>query len=182
MGEGCYDEAVTVRIYLTGFMGCGKTTVGRALAASLGVRFVDLDAWVVEALGASIPEIFARRGEAVFRTEEQRQLRATTRLDRVVVATGGGTYCAPANREIIRSAGGIAVYLELPWEALMERLPGKNLDRPRFGDVEQARRLFELRRPQYLEADVVLSLAGHEPPEEVARRVLERLGEHACVT
>ena len=173
---------MTVRIYLTGFMGCGKTTAGRALAASLGVRFVDLDARVVEALGASIPEIFARRGEAVFRAEEHRQLVATTGLDRVVVATGGGTYCSPANREVIRAAGGVAVYLELPWEVLLARLPGKNVDRPKFGDPESARRLYELRQAEYRRADLVLSLTGDEPPEEVARLVLERIGERVCVT
>ncbi len=169
------------RIYLTGFMGSGKTTVGRALAAALGVRFVDLDEWIVEALGASIPEVFARHGERVFREEERRQLEVTTALPRAVVATGGGTYCDAVNRRLIRETGGVAVFLELPWEVLLARLPGKNADRPKFGDPESARRLYEGRLAAYREADVVLELDGTEGPHAVARMVVERVGEAACV-
>ncbi len=176
-----YDVGVT-RIYLTGFMGSGKTTVGRTLASALGIRFVDLDEWIVRSLGASIAEVFARRGEVVFRDEEQRQLELTTRLDRAVVATGGGTYCFEANRELIRRSGGVSVFLELPWGVLLARLPGKNADRPKFGDPETARRLYEERLPAYRQADVVLRLAGDERPADVARKVLERVGEAACVS
>jgi len=169
-------------VYLVGFMGSGKTSVGRRLAAALGVRFVDLDGWIEEEAGMTVAEIFARRGEAEFRREETRLLAATAALGSAVVATGGGTYCSPANRRIIAAGGGVAVFLDVPWEEIERRLPGKNLDRPRFRDRESARRLYEARRPDYLRADVVIPLSGDETPEEVARRVLERIGERACAT
>ncbi len=163
-------------------MGCGKSTVGRALAEALGVPFMDLDERIVQAFGASIPEIFARRGEAAFRTEETRQLRETLRLERVVVATGGGTYCTEANRRLIRQSGGVAVFLELPWEVLLSRLPGENLDRPKFGDPMAARQLYDERLPDYRAADVILQLNGSESPDQIAHRVLSQIEEILCGT
>lgn len=160
------------RILLVGFMGCGKSTVAGVLARSLGAPCVELDQWICEALGATVAEIFARHGEAAFRREETRQLRRALALPRSVVATGGGTYVFEENRAMIRAAGGWTVFLDVAWPAILARLPGKNLDRPRFEDPEAARRLLERRRPAYMEADLHLELTGEEPPEEVARLVL----------
>lgn len=171
-----------IRIYLTGFMGCGKSTVGRALAEALGVQFVDLDERVAQSLGASIPEIFARQGEPAFRSEETRQLRATGSLERVVVATGGGTYCSEVNRRLIRESDGVAVFLELPWEVLLSRLPGRNADRPKFRDPTAARQLYELRLSDYRKADVLLRLDGSESVDRVARRILSQVEGIPCGT
>ncbi len=165
------------RIFLVGFMGCGKSTVAGLLARSLGAPLVDLDERISEALGASVAEIFARHGERVFRREETRQLRLACTLPRVVVATGGGTFVSRENRAMIRAAEGWAVFLDVAWPAILARLPGKNRDRPLFDDPAAARELLEHRRPAYLLADLHLELDGTEPPEEVARRILRSMPE-----
>ncbi len=165
-----------LQVFLVGFMGCGKSAVGRVLAGALGVPFVDLDAVITEVMGATVAEIFSCHGEAVFRREETRQLAKVSGMPRVVVATGGGTFCSSRNREIIEEAGGVTVFLDVEWSALVARLPGKNLDRPKFRSPEEARRLMEQRRPSYEMATIHLKLTGEEGPEEVARRVLERVG------
>ncbi len=164
-----------LRVFLVGFMGCGKSAVGRVLAGTLGVPFVDLDAVITEVMGATIAEVFSRHGEAFFRKEETRQLAKVSGLPRVVVATGGGTFCSSRNREIIEGACGVTVFLDVEWSALLARLPGKNLDRPKFRSPEEARLLMERRRPSYEMAAIHLRLTGEESPEEVARRVLERM-------
>ena len=91
-----------VRIYITGFMGSGKSTVGPLLAARLGYEFVDLDARIEEVEGKAVPEIFSERGEAVFRSLERRELLLLRSLDGIVVATGGGALTDPGSWEIIR--------------------------------------------------------------------------------
>ncbi len=163
------------RIFLVGFMGCGKSTAARFLARSLGVPCVDLDERISEALGASIAEIFSRHGEVAFRREEARQLGLAVAMPRVVVATGGATFVSEGNRSMIRAAGGWTVFLDVAWPAILARLPGKNLDRPRFGSPAAARELLERRRPAYLLADHHLELTGDEPPEQVARLILEAM-------
>ena len=86
-----------MRIYLTGFMGCGKTTVGRLLARRLGAPFVDLDDEVERRAGMTVREIFERQGEPAFRQMEAEALRGTLALPDVVVAMGGGTMAFEAN-------------------------------------------------------------------------------------
>jgi shikimate kinase len=161
-------------------MGAGKTSIGAALAARLGCRFIDLDREIGGRLGAPIPEIFAVRGEAAFRAAESDELERCAELDDVVVATGGGAFCSEANRETIHRFGGVSVFLDLPWEVLGARLHHDHSDRPMFGDTDQARQLFEERLPQYRCARVQISLTGTEGPDEVARRVVETLREAPC--
>ena len=167
-------------IYLVGFMGAGKTLVGAALAARLGRRFVDLDERLGERFGASIPEIFAVHGEGIFRAAETDELARCADEQDAVVATGGGAFCNGANREIISGSKGVSVYLDLPWGELDRRLAADNGGRPMFDDAEQARSLFEKRRPEYLRADVVITLEGSETPDDVAKRVLEEVAP--CAT
>jgi len=110
-----------MRIYLTGFMGAGKTTVGKRLARALGCPFLDLDAEIQEAEGQSIPELFARHGEQYFREREQEALHRTGDLQEAVVATGGGVP-AFADNQSWMNTNGITVYLELSPSALASRL------------------------------------------------------------
>jgi len=164
-----------LRIFLVGFMGCGKTVAGEALAVALGVPFVDLDEEISKSMGMSVTQIFARRGETAFRREEARLLLSCLEQRQVVVSTGGGTFCVVANRRAIHQAGGVSVFLDVPWEAVLRRLPGTNPARPKFGDPETAHELYRQRLPLYGKARVHLPLTGEEPPEEVARTILSAL-------
>ena len=162
-------------IYLVGFMGAGKSSVGAVVAARLGRRFIDLDERVGERFGVSIPEVFAVHGEGVFRAAETDELARCADEQDAVVATGGGAFCVGANREIISESKGVSVYLDLPWKELDRRLAVDNGGRPMYGHSEQARSLFEERRPEYRRADVIINIEGSETPDEVAERVLEVL-------
>ena len=169
-------------IFLVGFMGAGKTSVGAAVAKKLKLGFIDLDAEISKALGATVPEIFAERGETAFRSAESEALARTAGLEGVVVATGGGAFCSQANRDAIRRSGGISVFLHVPWEELEKRLAHDHGHRPMYGDADAARRLFEARLPQYHLAMVKVVVGGAEDPERVAENVAEALREAQCVT
>lgn len=169
-------------IYLVGFMGSGKSSAGRELARTLGLRFVDLDAVITEESGATIPEIFASDGEAVFRLAEREALRWATGLGSAVVATGGGAFSSSDNRQLIHGSGGISVFLDLPWEAIVRRLSGANDDRPMFGSTDSGRRLFAEREPDYRKAMLTVPLSGDESPAAVAALIREAVSEVACAT
>jgi len=169
-------------VFLVGFMGAGKSSIGAAVAARLGSCFIDLDQEISGRLGAPIVELFADHGEAAFRVAEHEELARVAGLDNVVVATGGGTFCDPTNRDLIHRSGAVSVYLDLPWQALLERLDADNSERPMYDDADQARRLFEERLPEYLRAMVRVPLDGDERPPEVAERVIAALQEVPCAT
>ena len=158
------------RIYLVGFMACGKTAVGRRVANRLGVPFVDLDTEFERMAGVTIRAFFEASGEAEFREREAALLGGTAALPAAVVATGGGTYAAEANRRAIRGLG-TAVFLDVPLPALLSRLSGKT-DRPLFSGPGQAARLFAEREPFYRMDTIPVTLSGGETVEESADRVL----------
>jgi len=159
-----------MRVFLVGFMGAGKSTTGRALARRLRTLFWDLDARVETRLGLPVAEVFSRHGEAPFRLEEARQLAASGRLRSVVVATGGGTFCFPANRAAIRRLG-VSVYLDVAWGEIVRRLPGKRDERPLFAAPEQAHALYLARVPHYREADLRVRPDAGEDAEALAARI-----------
>jgi shikimate kinase len=110
-----------VIVYLVGMPGSGKSTVGGEVAGRLGVPFVDLDAEIERRSGASVPDIFAREGEAAFRVLEARELVNASRNDPSVVACGGGVVLEPANRITLRNTG-TCVYLDVPLAVLQDRI------------------------------------------------------------
>jgi len=167
-------------IFLIGFMGAGKTSVGEVLAARLGFQFIDLDQRLNALFDASTPDIFARHGEEAFRAAERDELARCAAEHDVVVATGGGAFCGEMSREIIHSAGGISVLLDLPWGALGARLASDHAGRPKYGGAEQARRLFESRLPDYRRAMVVVELEGSESAEVAVDHVMAALAEAPC--
>jgi shikimate kinase len=174
-----------VPIFLVGFMGCGKTTIGGAVAERLGVPFIDLDEKISERLGVSIAEAFARHGEAAFRAAETAALEHVAADQPGVVATGGGCFCSERNRQVIEAAGGRSVYLEVPWPKIAERLGASDPERPLFADQAGARELFEQRAPIYQLAAVTVRLSGCEGPGEAVARVLDalqRVPEAECAT
>jgi shikimate kinase len=170
------------RIYLVGFMGAGKSSAGAALAARLACDFIDLDNRLTKRFGAPISDVFKRHGEERFRVAEAEELARLAGLDGVVVATGGGAFCDADNRELIHAAGGVSVFLDLPWETLAERLSRDSTGRPLYGDPERARRLFISRLPLYRQATLRITLSGSELPDAVADRVFEALQEARCAT
>jgi shikimate kinase len=159
-----------MRVFLVGFMGAGKTATGRQLARMQRAVFWDLDTRVEAFMRASVQEIFRDCGEAVFRAEETHQLSLMRRYPDVVVATGGGTFAQDANRAII-SQQGVSVFLDVPWDELVRRLPGKQESRPLFGSPEGARALYEARLPHYRTADIALRPGSGEDAVAVAGRL-----------
>ncbi len=167
-------------IFLIGFMGSGKSSLGKRLSERLDRPFVDLDECLVDRFGASISRVFSEHGEEAFRLAEREELSRVVALDNVVVATGGGAFCSPENRELIEASGAISVFLDLPWGVLCDRLQRGGNDRPLFVDSEQARALFEARLPQYRMATVVVDLDGRETVAEVVERVAGAVQEAPC--
>lgn len=170
-----------MRIYLVGFMGAGKTTVGRCLARRMSCPFVDLDSEIERLSNRPLPEIFEDEGETGFRTRESAALRLLSQRDRVVVATGGGTLTRPENRDVIRSTGR-SVFLRVDLEVLFERVERSPRVRPLFRDRDQARALYEERLPAYLSADLVVPVDTDDDAEGVADRILKRLRSDRCAT
>lgn len=158
------------RIFLVGFMGSGKTAVGRRVADRLSVPFVDLDTEIERTSGLTVRAIFESSGEAAFREREAAFLEGTAALPNVVISTGGGSFVSESNRRAI-AALGTAVYLDVPFEAVSRRLAGKT-DRPLFVSVAQAASLSAEREPFYRMAPVRVSLTGEESIEESADKVL----------
>ena len=124
-------------ITLTGFMGSGKTTVGKVLADFLGCPFMDLDDLIVKKAGKSIPEIFAQDGEPAFRQLEARLLRQTVEKyteNTVVLALGGGAVSAPASAALLREKT-VCIYLRATLETLLSRLEGETAGRPLLNEI-----------------------------------------------
>lgn len=164
-----------MRVFLVGFMGSGKTSSGRVLARLLRTLFWDLDARVEAVARMSVADIFREQGEAAFRAAETRQLAGLVRHASAVVATGGGTFVHSANREIIRGCGR-SVFVDVPWEELLRRLPGKQGERPLFGSPEKALELWRARLPHYRQADYCVQPRPDEDAEAVAHRIALLLG------
>jgi shikimate kinase len=165
-----------MRIYLTGFMGCGKTTVGRLLAQRLGTGFVDLDEEIERRVGMTVRQVFESQGEPAFRQMEAEALRGTLAWPDVVVATGGGTMAFEANAGVIRSHG-LAVWLNPAFATIASRIGGLGkTDRPLFKDGSQALALYRERLPAYRRADLTVDIAPDEGPEEIAARIALLIG------
>jgi len=173
--------AGSLRVFLVGFMGAGKTSTGKALARRVEASFWDLDDRIEAATGMTVPEIFAQRGEGFFREEESRQLGLASAADRLVVATGGGTFVRDANRRTIAGLG-VSVFLDTPWDEVLRRLPGKRSERPLFKTPEAALELYRTRLPAYKLADFRVTPGPGEDAEAVAGRLVILLEQSRCAT
>ena len=162
-------------IFLTGFMGCGKTSVGRELSDRLGYQFVDLDEAVVREAGVSVKEIFAVQGEPAFRRLESEALQRVAAGAGLVVSTGGGAVIAGANRAVMRGAGSI-VNLTASVDTIAARLCGDS-ERPLLeGDAsrERIRNMLETREQFYADADLRIDTTA-KTVAAVAAEILESL-------
>ncbi len=118
-----------MRIYLVGYMGCGKSTIGRKVAEILGISFVDLDKYIEERYFKSVPAIFAEEGEDRFREKERISLIEVSQFENVVVGTGGGAPCFFDNMEVMNN-NGVTVYIAPDTEVLATRLLKSKTERP----------------------------------------------------
>jgi len=155
-------------------MGTGKSAVGQILARRLGWAFVDTDRRVAEGERATIPQIFARHGEAYFRDVEARVIAELAGRRDVVIATGGGAVLKPENMKRLRAHGWI-VSLTAPADALLKRLADGERRPLLRGDVRQnVVKLLDQRRPLYRDADLMVDVSVASP-ERVADAVLNFL-------
>lgn len=135
------------KVYLVGFMGAGKTTVARALARRLDWRAVDIDDLIEQRERQTVADLFARRGEAYFRSVERAVLVDQLATRHAVVATGGGTFVDPGNRALINQDG-MSVWLDVPLPQLIDRVPADGR-RPLAADRAEFERLYTARRAAY---------------------------------
>ncbi|MEO0780045.1 MAG: shikimate kinase [Bacteroidota bacterium] len=177
-------ELRDLNLFLIGFMGAGKSYVGKRLAQALELRFVDLDEWIVTQSGRSIPELFAQRGEAGFRAVERNALHHLPAQKGLLVACGGGTPCFHDNMEWINERG-ISIFLNASSELLVRRLLPETEQRPLLaGKGEEELRTFLTtklaeRRPHYEKAQVHYRLeTGREDVVEELRWELVNIVGH----
>ena len=169
-------EALAGRsIVLVGLMGAGKTSIGRRLAARLGLPFRDADAEIELAAGCTIPELFSRYGEGDFRAGERRVIRRLLSGDPLVLAFGGGAFMDRETRAAVRDDA-IAIWLRCPLQTLLRRVAGRD-NRPLLADgnpAEILQRLMDTRYPVYAESDVIVDCVD-ESPDATTTRVLNAL-------
>lgn len=159
-------------VFLIGFMGAGKTSVGRALARRLRWRFVDLDDRIEARAGRSIAAIFAESGEEAFRQAETAALRdllGELHVERpAVVALGGGAPVRKENAELLTACGELLVFLDAPFEVVRARCRATPTERPLIREPEPARQLYEDRRPHYLKASLRVDTASQSVEQAAA--------------
>ncbi len=156
------------RVFLVGFMGSGKTAVGRVLAARRGLPFFDTDAWIEGREDRSVAEIFRAAGEARFRELEGAALEEACRLPSAVIATGGGLFVSAPLRDRIRESG-VSVWLDTPLARIWERCRPE-AGRPLFGTWEELEALLGSRRTSYALADWRVEV-GDRTVEAVAEEI-----------
>jgi len=167
-----------MRIYLLGFMGCGKSHTGKKLAQLLDCPVIDLDTLIEEQAGMEISEIFAREGEKSFRLREQKALHETAKSEHLIIACGGGAPCFFDNMNWMKKHG-LTVYLQTSVETLVEHLlPGRE-HRPLIAALSEEelplfieKKLFA-REPVYLQAQIVFS--QKIPFENIAEALKEEI-------
>jgi shikimate kinase len=162
-----------MKIYLVGFMGSGKTTIGRELAVRIDAPFFDLDELIETAEKSTVKDMFAMHGEPYFRKRERDLLRATKHLESAVVATGGGTFTFDENIQFIQ-AEGLSVYLSAPYALLRARVGTKD-DRPLFRDDISTHELYANRIRYYRMADLTIEVREEETPAEIVERLVLEL-------
>ncbi len=163
------QTAVGTHLFLTGFMGCGKSTVGPLLAQRLERHFIDLDALIEAAAAKSIPRIFSDAGEAGFRQLEREMLARCLRLPPAVIALGGGTLTGETNRAQVRS-NGRTIWLRISLELCRSRCLGDR-KRPLAQDLLRFETLYHQRQSQYQCAEWVVDV-DNKTPQQITQEIL----------
>lgn len=160
---------------MIGYMGAGKTTIGRRLASMVRYPFIDLDQYIETAHGTSVTDIFLDRGEEYFRVLEQRYLKKVTHLQQAVIACGGGTPCFYDNLEVMLKSG-LVIYLKQSINVLHQRLIHQQMQRPLLMGMDESQLAAFInqnvtRREQfYLQAHLIF-----EPEKETLEQLVDRL-------
>jgi shikimate kinase len=162
-------------IVLVGMMGAGKSSIGRRLAARLGIPFVDADSEIESAAGMTIPEIFEKHGEPYFRAGEARVIARLLDNGPQVLATGGGAVMDQRTRDLIRIKG-ISVWLKADIDVLMKRTKRRN-DRPL---AEKIKDLLPMREPVYSQSDIVVQ-SRDEPHDTIVDEIIGKIPEHLAI-
>jgi shikimate kinase len=161
----------TPGIYLVGFMGCGKSTVGSALAGELGWSFFDLDQEIERAAGQSIAQIFDQQGEDAFRLWESEVLKKLVKYVRMgrplVMSLGGGAFTIEDNFQLANNHG-VTIWLDTPLDVIERRI-ARETHRPLARDPVRMRALYADRRPAYERADYRIETFDHEAGHVVSR-------------
>lgn len=162
-------------IFITGFMGAGKTTIGQLLASQLQIPVIDTDVYIEQREGAAISEIFRDKGEAYFREAETAALQQLCTNEQKIVTTGGGIIMKEQNRQFMKKHG-VVIFLEVDLAVIFDRLKG-DTSRPLIQNQEQARiqKLYESRLPLYREAAHLVIHTTDQTAEQVADEVIQRL-------
>jgi shikimate kinase len=165
-------------VFLIGFMGAGKTSVGQALGRRLGWPFEDLDDRITARAGRTIEQVFRESGEAEFRRLEHaalHELLSGLEAAPRVVALGGGAFVQAENARLLEESGAKIAFLDAPVEELWRRCTEQDLKRPLQQDKQQFRQLYEQRRAHYGKAPLRIETSGKEV-EVVAEEVMLKLG------
>ncbi len=161
-------------IFLVGFMGCGKSAVGKALAGKLGYTYYDTDEMVEKKEGRTIEDIFKDSGEGYFREKEWEVLTSLKGIKDSVISTGGGLFLGSQHRQFIKEQG-ISVWLDSPFEDILERLQSGPV-RPLFRSAEELKQMLENRKGRYALADYHIATRGL-----TVEKILERIMRSACL-
>jgi shikimate kinase len=125
------------KVFLVGFMGCGKTTIGKYIARDMGWTFIDMDNFFVDKYNCSIKEFFATKGEDEFRKAEHAIVEELCTMENIVVATGGGAPCYYDNMELINKSG-LSIYISVEPSILSKRLVNAKSERPLIADKDDS--------------------------------------------
>lgn len=162
------------RIFLIGYMGAGKTTLGKQLAKALSLSFIDLDSYIEQRYHKSVGVLFAERGEAAFREIERMLLAETSEFENTVISTGGGAPCFFDNIDYMNQRG-LTVYLKTPAEILAQRLEKAQHTRPLLRDKTPGELLafiqngLQVREPFYSQARLIVDTTDLCTPDAIIR-------------
>jgi shikimate kinase len=161
-------------------MGCGKSTIGRKVAALMGINFIDLDKFIEERNFKSVPDIFAQEGELAFREKERQALMEVSQFEDIVVGTGGGAPCFFDNMQLMNDAG-ITIYLAPDNDILAYRLLKSKTERPLIAGksredlLEFIETALQKRAPFYEQSKIVIRGVNDVQPEEVLKLINKHL-------
>src|SRR5215203_4065100 len=163
-------------VVITGFMGCGKTSVARELAVRLNTSMVDLDERITALTSRTPAQLIVEEGEAAFRTVESDTLRNLLQMHEAeVIALGGGAWIRETNRDLVREYGCLSVWLDASFELCWSRIEASGDDRPLGKTREQAESLYYRRRPVYELSDLHIQVVPEQTFDDLLSQIVNRI-------